>query len=110
MPGGVVRRCSVKNMFLKLSQKSQENTRTGVSFNKAAYSFVEKRRLRCVFLRILRNFLEYLLYIVTNMFIANVIYNHDNYRRGPKFSCKNMGIKELSIKKRGRGLSTALDE
>ena len=46
MPGGVVRRFSVKNMFLKLSQKSQENTRTGVSFNKAAYSFVEKRRLR----------------------------------------------------------------
>ena len=43
----VVRRCSVKKVFLKISQKSQENTCVGVSFNKIsglnAYNFITKR-------------------------------------------------------------------
>ena len=43
----VVRRCSVKRFFLKISQSSQRNTCVGVSFNKVAdiktCNFIKKR-------------------------------------------------------------------
>ena len=43
----VVRTCSVKKMFLKISQTSQENTCVGVSFLKSyrpeGYNFIKQR-------------------------------------------------------------------
>ena len=55
------RRCSIKKVFLKISQISHENTFVGVSFLKCfrakAFNFIKKRYFdTCVFLRMLRNF------------------------------------------------------
>ena len=54
----VVQRCSVKKVFLKISQNSQENTCVGVSFLQVlGLQLYEKRDSNTgVFLWILRNF------------------------------------------------------
>ena len=48
----VAQRCSVKKMFLKMSQNSQENTCVSLFFNEALVTFTEetlngKRKLFC---------------------------------------------------------------
>ena len=56
----VVHRCSSKQMFLKISQFTQENTCVGVSFNKVAglmaWNFIKKDSNTGIFLLNLRNF------------------------------------------------------
>ena len=47
-PEAVVRRCSLKNVFLKISQNSQENTCTVISYSRTASNFInEKTPVQC---------------------------------------------------------------
>ena len=60
----VTRRCSIKKVFLEISQNSQENTYTRVSFliklQDSACNFIKKETVAQVFLWILKKNLKFL--------------------------------------------------
>ena len=95
-PESVVRRCSLKKMFLKISQILQENTCAAISFlQQSACNFVENKALAQLFssefCKMLRNTL------FTEHFRTTASGYHNNMPRGFKTKCEKNESNDILI-------------